>query len=303
MKHPPVIVVQLIHIFGPMKGQIQEFSEGRIDIGRHQSCHLCFPADLTAVSRKHAEIIREGNQFKLIDHSANGTFVNGEKVKETYLKNGDVLTFAEGGPKVSFLTQLREQEVENEIVPQQVRKEELIEKPVLPKVVPKDEKKYIITPPPVIEEPPQISIQPVKVPLTIQYGPTIRSFKELPVTIGRSPKCSFVMTHPAIFDLHVQIFFSGNQYWIKDLTGQNLIRINHQPIALQVPINLDDEIALSPKGPFFRFLGEGRLAEISESPIENVSAFDKKQEFQERDVHDEKASKGFISKFKKFLGS
>jgi pSer/pThr/pTyr-binding forkhead associated (FHA) protein len=302
MKRPPVIVVQLIHIFGPLKGQIQEFSEGRIDIGRHHSCHLCFPADLTAISRKHAEIVREGNQFKLIDHSANGTFVNGKKVKETYLKNGDVLTFAEGGPKVSFLPQLREQEAENEIVSQQVREEELIEEPVFPKVVAKDENKYVITPP-VIEEPPQISNQPVNVPLTIQYGPTIRSFRELPVTIGRSPQCSFVMTHPAIFDQHAQVFFSDNRYWMKDLTGQNLIHINHQPIALKVPLDLNDEIALSPKGPFFRFLGEGRLAEIADSPIGDVSAFDKKQEFQGRDVHNEKASKGFISKFKKFLGS
>ena len=54
------------------------------------------------MSRKHAEIIREGNRFKLVDLSANGTFVNGKRVKEVYLKDGDVLTFAEGGPKVSF---------------------------------------------------------------------------------------------------------------------------------------------------------------------------------------------------------
>ncbi len=108
MKRPPVIVVQLIHIQGPLKGEIQDFSESAILIGRLPSCHLRFPNDLAYISRKHAEIVREGNQFKLIDHSANGTFVNGKKVKETYLKDGDVLTFSEGGPKVSFLTQMKE---------------------------------------------------------------------------------------------------------------------------------------------------------------------------------------------------
>ncbi|MGC8809211.1 MAG: FHA domain-containing protein, partial [bacterium] len=113
MIQPPVIVVQLIHILGPRKGEIQEFVDPVITIGRHPSCHVRFPADLTTVSRKHAEIIREGNQFKLVDHSTNGTYVNGKRVTETYLKNGDVLTFAEeGGPKVSFLTQVKEMPAE-----------------------------------------------------------------------------------------------------------------------------------------------------------------------------------------------
>ena len=47
-------------------------------------------------------ICREGNQFKLIDHSTNGTFVNGARVKDVFLEQGDILIFAEGGPKVCF---------------------------------------------------------------------------------------------------------------------------------------------------------------------------------------------------------
>jgi len=101
----PVIVVQLVHIYGPLKGEIQEFSESMILIGRHPSCHVLFPKDVAIVSRRHAQIVREGNRFKLIDQSDNGTFVNGKRVKEAYLKDGDVLIFAEGGPKVSFFDQ------------------------------------------------------------------------------------------------------------------------------------------------------------------------------------------------------
>ena len=108
MKRPPTIIVQLVHIQGPLKGQIQEFSDPEIVIGRKPSCHLRFPVDLTIVSREHATIIREGNRFRVVDKSANGTFVNGKRIKEAYLKDGDVMSFAEGGPKVSFLTQMRE---------------------------------------------------------------------------------------------------------------------------------------------------------------------------------------------------
>ena len=117
MKRPPAITVQLIHIHGPMKGEIQEFSKETISIGRHPSSDLRLPTDLTIISRKHAEIIREGNQFRLIDRSTNGTFVNGKKITETLLRDGDVLEFADGGPKVSFLTQMKEMPVEAETAP------------------------------------------------------------------------------------------------------------------------------------------------------------------------------------------
>ena len=35
MKGPPVIVVQLVHLHGPLRGEIQEFTGEAITIGRH----------------------------------------------------------------------------------------------------------------------------------------------------------------------------------------------------------------------------------------------------------------------------
>jgi len=247
MKRRPDIVVQLVHILGPMKGNIQEFSEELIAIGRNPSCHLRFPADMVIVSRNHAEIIREGNQFNLINKSPNFTFINGkqiEKGKEVYLKNGDILEFAKGGPKVSFLTEIKETTVETE------------SKTATPHIVQtvKDNQEEIV-------------VQKTKVPLIIQYGPTLRSFKELPVVIGKNPKCGFVIDHPVIYDQHAQIFFSQNQYCIKDLTGKRSVQINRQPIVNQSPLKTDDEIALSHQGPVFRFLGEGRFVEIIQSLV------------------------------------
>jgi len=265
MKRPPMIVVQLVHILGPLKGQIQEFADPVITIGRYPSSHLRFPADLAIISRNHAEIIREGNQFRLVDHSSNGTFVNGKRIKETLLKSGDVITFAEeGGPKVSFLTQFKEGPAEAESMPS---KPPHGEEPV-------DRFRMEGRPrpaSPVRERPIEVPIQSAKVPLSIQYGPTLRSFKDLPVNIGKSPKCHLRLEHPGILEYHAQIFFSQNQYWIKDLTGKGSLKVNRQPINLQSPLKLHDDISLGPQGPVFRFIGEGRLVEVSESPVEPPS--------------------------------
>jgi pSer/pThr/pTyr-binding forkhead associated (FHA) protein len=262
------MVIQLIHITGPMKGQIQEYTEGVITIGRHTSCHLRFPADLTSVSRQHAEIVREGNQFKLVDHSTNGTFVNGKRATETFLKNGDVLAFSELGPKVSFLAEIREGSVEPEAAPASPPK--AVEEPFHAPSPPRREEPPplpSVTPRSASAEPPAI-VQPVKAPLIIQYGPTLRSFRELPVTIGKSPQCQFVLEHPALAAQQAQLLFAQERYWVRDLTGLRSVLINRQAVGDQAPLDLNDELALSPKGPFFRFLGGGRLAEIPEAPME-----------------------------------
>ncbi len=267
MQKLPHIIVQLVHIEGPLKGEIFECSENEILIGRHPQCHLSFPPDMDIISRRHVRIVREGNRFKLIDHSTNGTFVNGKRVQETFLKNGDVLTIAEGGPKVSFLTQVMEGP-QDAAVPTPPRQAQIQPSGSRPTPMPAP------NPP---AEPPQPSpvpageplVEPKQVPLLIQYGPTLRSFKKLPVTIGRSPDCDVTMNYPAILDVHAQIFFSRNQYWIKDLTGQNRVSVNGAPLHQPVPLTPESRVSLSPQGPVFLFLEGGRLAEIEEAGLPN----------------------------------
>jgi len=364
MKSAPVIVVQLVHIEGPMKGEIQEFSESEISIGRHPSCQVQFPKDLTTISRKHAMIVRDGNRFKMISQGANGTFVNGKRLEEVYLKDGDVLTISENGPKVSFLTEMKEgEEIPAPPPPQQPGIETStappaqpeppgpaapIEPPVRPSQpeapAPQVHHKPV-TPPPQHQpptprdqhipapqqprpEPPSPEIQPpdpppprqqpatpqagpiqrVQVSLIIQLGPTLRSYKELPVTIGKNPDCDFVLNYPAIIDHHAQIFFSQDQYWVKDLTGQQAVSINGWPISLQAPLNPDDSLGLSASGPRFRFLGGGRLAEIEE-PVQEEPIHDKpagaphenREIFSPKDQADKvlKGAKNVLDKFLK----
>ncbi len=258
MPDRPEIKVQLVHLQGPFKGQIQDYTQDVITIGRHPSSTLSFPADLTRVSRKHAEIKREGNRYTVLDHSTNGTFVNGKSVKEAVLKNGDVLTFAEGGPKVSFLFEIlsstpsRSSQVKPGSSPDSTSAQE---------VQPPDE------PVPTKGEgqgKPSVRQQRVKAPLIVQFGPTLRSYTELPVTIGSDRQCDFQMDHPSVIGQHAQIMYVDETYWIKDLTGQNRVEVNKKPISTQAALQAHDLVALSHEGPFFVFLGGGRLAEAEE---------------------------------------
>jgi len=63
---------------------------------------------------------------------------------------------------------------------------------------------------------------------------------------------------------HAQIFFSQNQYWIKDLTGKGLSPDQSPPRQPAIP--LDSSTMIFPLGPkaYFRFIGEGRLVEVSD---------------------------------------
>jgi pSer/pThr/pTyr-binding forkhead associated (FHA) protein len=252
MKTAPVIIVQLIHIEGPLKGQIVELSDPVIKIGRHPSCQLRYPADLAIISREHASITREGNRFKLTDQSSNGTIVNGKKITEIFLKDGDVITVSEGGPKFSFLTQLTDTPLppqETFFTPPPLQKPAITPQAANPQ--PKAD--------PVVREPKPL--QKSKAPLIIQYGPTLRSFDELPLQIGRHPNNGYIVDHDGVLDFHAEIYFTDEQYVIRDVTGRQLVTTNGNPVGQGSALQKDDVLALSPSGPYFRFLGNGRLSE------------------------------------------
>jgi pSer/pThr/pTyr-binding forkhead associated (FHA) protein len=304
---PPVIIIQLIHMEGPLKGEIQEFSQPEIFIGRSNTCQVCFPKDLAIVSRVHARIVREGNRFMLMDQSSNGTFVNGKLVKEAILKDGDVLLFAEGGPKVSFLTQTIEgtadvadsvqpAAISAPIAPAPIRAASPPPAPMPPPerldVAPKPVSAPVSPLPPPAQHLGDIPIQQVKKPLVVQYGPTLKSYNELPVTIGSGAQCDFRLDHPSVFERHAQIFYYQEQYWIKDLTGKNLVQINGMSVEGQGMLEADQRLSLSAQGPDFRFLGGGRLAEIETvASVEPASASDRNAPDQHKAAS---ASKGIM---------
>ncbi len=61
-------------------------------IGLSRECDICVNYD-KSVSRRHCEILREGDQFYVVNLSqSNGTMINGNKImQKTRISNGDVL--------------------------------------------------------------------------------------------------------------------------------------------------------------------------------------------------------------------
>ena len=259
MKRHPDFAVQLIRIGGSSKGAVHEFTESPILIGRHPSCHLRFPPHLTIVSRNHAQITRVGNRFKLEDYSTNGTFLNGKRIKQAYLKQGDVLTFAEGGPKVSFIM---------EMIPQQASRGEkvgAVSAPASELNHERDPRGGLSIPAsdPLRGVPPPVTAKSKKIArsLSIQYGPTLRSFAELPITIGTNPACDFRVAHSSILDYHAVIGFSGDRYYVEDVAENCLLMVNSASVKGRTPLAPDAILVLAPGGPAFRFIEGGRLVE------------------------------------------
>ena len=287
MPQMPNITVQLVHIQGPLKGQIQDFFQFPVQIGRHSSCQVRFEKDLTAISRRHARIERQGNRFRIIDASTNGTYVNGKRIADVYLRDGDVITFSENGPKASFLTKVASGDASSSPVFEPVPPAPPLEpsqnhvappapvQPQMPLPTPTGP-----TPPPTPQ--PGITVGPdtaipvmsTTAPLVIQFGPTLQSYNVLPVTIGTDPSCDFVIDHPALAGQHLQIFFGENDYWVKDLTGRNVVSINGRPVGTQSILAQGAELALTEQGPKFRFLGGGRLAEMPDAKPDELDKTD-----------------------------
>ncbi len=279
------IIVQLVHIQGPLKGEIQELPDIEISIGRHPECQVRFPKDLVTISRRHARIVREGNRFKLIDQSTNGTYVNGRPVSEAYLKDGDVITFTDNGPKLSFLTRIDDQAAVqptarpiNGPAPTAPASPSATSEPIpAPSQSPAPQDQPTAPPPRSASQTPPLDrqtsapqalsavvVESTRVPFAIQYGPALKSFQVLPITLGKGTDCDFSINHPDLNDRQAQIFFYQDSYWIKDLTGSRAVSIDGVPCDNPAPLQPDAQVALSPRGPRFRFLGGGRLAEIED---------------------------------------
>jgi len=73
------------------EGRDVSLDQGVTVIGRSSGCDIV--VDDPNVSRRHAEIRRMGEGYSLVDlGSTNGTEVNGQRVDETSLMNGDVIS-------------------------------------------------------------------------------------------------------------------------------------------------------------------------------------------------------------------
>ena len=85
---------------GGMAGQSFSPEEGQTLIGRSPECDV-FLDDVT-VSRRHAELTREGDTFSIRDlGSLNGTYVNRRRIETAVLENDDEVQI--GKYRLTFL--------------------------------------------------------------------------------------------------------------------------------------------------------------------------------------------------------
>jgi diguanylate cyclase (GGDEF)-like protein len=88
----------LIRARGAQLGHVTRLGAEPVRIGRSQDCEIWLSDD--GVSRKHATIGQDPAGYVIEDtQSANGTFVAGQKVDRTVLRDGDLIQF---GPQAVF---------------------------------------------------------------------------------------------------------------------------------------------------------------------------------------------------------
>jgi len=86
-------------------GESQKIIIDQIELGRDASCQVRYDESFETVSRKHAAIIRDGNNWQLIHLStSNPTLVNGRPIQGTYyLQSGDEIQLSVNGPRLGFI--------------------------------------------------------------------------------------------------------------------------------------------------------------------------------------------------------
>jgi pSer/pThr/pTyr-binding forkhead associated (FHA) protein len=74
-----------------MKGRRHAVEGGKVVLGRSKDCDV--QVEDANVSRRHAELRREGPSWWLVDlGSTNGTELNGKRVQRVKLSDGDTIT-------------------------------------------------------------------------------------------------------------------------------------------------------------------------------------------------------------------
>jgi pSer/pThr/pTyr-binding forkhead associated (FHA) protein len=91
LKNPTALLQgSLEQMSGPDKGRLFELSAARLTLGRSAENDIVL--DLEGVSRVHALLVHSEDAWFIRDNnSKNGIFVNGEKVKESWLETGDMV--------------------------------------------------------------------------------------------------------------------------------------------------------------------------------------------------------------------
>ncbi|MGH9936631.1 MAG: FHA domain-containing protein [Blastocatellia bacterium] len=163
-------------------------------IGRDEDCDVVL--DGNTVSRRHCEIIRRGLTYILRDSSRNGTFINGERVRQAQLRDGDQIRIGANALLVHLSSGIATSVISGKLTtPNRL--------------------------PPLVELKPHIVVK------GLEEGVT-QSFSEDCVTIGRRADNQIMIDEDNISRRHVSFERRDGRYFSRDLGSANGTYLNEQ---------------------------------------------------------------------------
>jgi len=180
----------------------------RITIGRIEDCDIALEGE--TVSRVHCEITRVGSIYMLRDSSRNGTFVNGERIEQVRLNDGDQIRVGQNVLMVSLASTRKTRDL-----------------------IGKQTSAHVVSP----RLGPQIVVK------GIEEGVT-QPFSGDRITIGRSGDNQIVLDDDKVSRKHLEIERQAGDYLITDLGSANGAFLNEQRISRTEALRDDDRLRI-----------------------------------------------------------
>lgn len=228
--------------------------ENDISIGRLDTNTIHLPSG--GVSRNHARIIQDGENFFLIDlDSGNGTFINGLKLnpnEKNLLQAGDIITIDDY--QINFHS---ESDVFEGDIPEETTGSDILEVKLLKKVLNALDKE---------------TVPSIEVLNGSAEGKKFYFTDEIEeITIGRDPECDFPVNEYIISRRHAKITKRWGGIAIRDLESKNGTYLNNRRV-IEEYLHDGDRVALGTIVFLFRNPQEINLANIEDIRPKNIPA-------------------------------
>jgi pSer/pThr/pTyr-binding forkhead associated (FHA) protein len=215
---------RLIMRRGPEVGRVFELNSDVVVIGRGAKSEIV--VNDNEVSRAHCRFIRVMQDYELHDlGSANGTFVNGQRVHEPWLLQNDCII--ELGDMITFQfertgeTTLHMQQVE-EMQSLAGQERETEEADTI-----RENARFIVT---------TIASRPDEQEVFILEEPTL--------TMGRDLSNRIVVQEPEVSRFHLRFTRMNERYAVEDLGSTNGTLLNGDPLEVPQLLNVNDTIQI-----------------------------------------------------------
>lgn len=231
---------------GKERSWVHECAEDVITIGRLPDNVVQLTSE--GVSRQHAKISTDGNNFFLIDlASGNGTFLNGNRVAandKNLLEAGDVISISEFDLRFHDGAQDMKATFEEEVT-----ENDILEVKLLKKVITALDKEMV----------PSLEVlngtaEGKKIFFTDEVGE---------IEVGRDPECDFPINEYVISRKHAKIIRRWGGISIRDLESKNGTFVNNRRV-IEEYLHDGDRIALGTIVILFRNPQEINLAHLGE---------------------------------------